>query len=91
MRPILVIDEDSSAAPRPMPGRSGARYDAVIADACMSQTNGSVEIREAMRRRPAARLIAVSSAGDVASIHDAPDFSGMAARLTAEEANPEKR
>lgn len=84
MRPILVIDEHNSAEPQPMPNRSGARYDAVIADASMSQTNSSTEIREAMRRRPAARLIAVSTGGDVAPIHDAPDFHGMAERLTAE-------
>jgi hypothetical protein len=54
-------------------GTNGAATcDAVVADACMRGANGTT---------PTAQLVAISRAGAIALIQDAPDFRTMAGRL----------
>jgi hypothetical protein len=87
MRPILVIDGGNQTNFMPVPDRSGARYDAVIADACMLDT--TPRIRKVMADGPGTQLIAISNDGAATAICDAPDFQAMAVRLRAQCRNRE--
>ena len=59
----------------------GARYDAMIADTCLLDTDSTARIHALMLGPPVARFVARSQAGVMAPIHDTPDFAAMADRL----------
>jgi hypothetical protein len=92
MPPILVIDDDGPSraarngavartSPRLTAGPNASRYNAMIADTCMLDADGTARIYALMQGVPTARLVARSQSGAMAAIHDAPDFQAMADRL----------